>query len=127
MNIKRLIVLVLASILILALASVCMAAISSRTVNHAWVPHHGYKTGDFVIYGGRIYQCLQGHTSMVGWEPPNVPAIWRLIPLWAPNTGYNTGDLVDYQLKVYQCLQAHTSMVGWEPPNVPMLWKLIFY
>ncbi|WP_374223055.1 carbohydrate-binding protein, partial [Streptomyces sp. FH025] len=21
--------------------------------------------------------CLQAHTAMVGWEPPNVPALWQ--------------------------------------------------
>ncbi|MGV2686022.1 dioxygenase, partial [Clostridium perfringens] len=25
---------------------------------------------------GAAYQCLQAHTSMVGWEPTNVPALW---------------------------------------------------
>ncbi|MFC7588336.1 carbohydrate-binding protein [Nonomuraea antimicrobica] len=22
------------------------------------------------------YRCLQGHTSLPGWEPPGVPALW---------------------------------------------------
>ena len=30
-------------------------------------------------YGGHTYKCLQAHTSQVGWEPPNVPALWQLI------------------------------------------------
>jgi chitinase len=42
----------------------------------AWVPNHAYAVGDRVSYGGHNYQCLQAHTSMVGWEPPNVPALW---------------------------------------------------
>jgi chitinase len=25
------------------------------------------------------YRCLQSHTSLVGWEPPNVPALWQLV------------------------------------------------
>src|ERR1700722_2038412 len=25
------------------------------------------------------YKCLQAHTSQVGWEPPNVPALWQRV------------------------------------------------
>ena len=32
--------------------------------------------GQVVTYAGRSYQCRQAHTSLVGWEPPNVPALW---------------------------------------------------
>ncbi|WP_349290090.1 carbohydrate-binding protein [Thermoanaerobacterium thermosaccharolyticum] len=24
------------------------------------------------------YKCIQAHTSLVGWEPPNVPALWQV-------------------------------------------------
>ncbi|WP_083189155.1 glycosyl hydrolase family 18 protein [Paenibacillus sp. KS1] len=41
-----------------------------------WAPNTAYKTGDLVTYGTDTYQCVQGHTSLVGWEPPNVPALW---------------------------------------------------
>jgi chitinase len=45
----------------------------------AWAPNHAYAVGDRVSYGGHNYQCLQAHTSMVGWEPPNVPALWSYL------------------------------------------------
>src|SRR5205823_5484754 len=45
----------------------------------AWAPNHAYVVGDRVSYQGRNYQCLQSHTSMVGWEPPNVPALWKAL------------------------------------------------
>lgn len=41
-----------------------------------WAPGVSYKIGDEVSYGGATYQCLQAHTSMVGWEPTTVPALW---------------------------------------------------
>jgi hypothetical protein len=25
------------------------------------------------------YRCIQAHTSIVGWQPPNVPALWEVI------------------------------------------------
>jgi predicted carbohydrate-binding protein with CBM5 and CBM33 domain len=41
-----------------------------------WAPNTFYSTGATVTYGGLGYRCLQAHTSLVGWEPPNVPALW---------------------------------------------------
>lgn len=42
----------------------------------AWQPHTAYVVGDRVSFGGRVYQCRQSHTSLPGWEPPAVPALW---------------------------------------------------
>jgi len=41
-----------------------------------WAVGVAYKAGDIVTYHGREYQCRQAHTSLVGWEPPNVLALW---------------------------------------------------
>jgi len=41
-----------------------------------WAPNTYYATGGTVTYGGASYRCVQAHTSMTGWEPPNVPALW---------------------------------------------------
>ncbi|GAA2362893.1 chitinase [Catellatospora methionotrophica] len=42
----------------------------------AWAPNTAYAAGARVTYGGRSYQCRQAHTSITGWEPPNVGALW---------------------------------------------------
>ncbi|WP_410620522.1 carbohydrate-binding protein [Amycolatopsis sp. cmx-8-4] len=42
-----------------------------------WAAGTAYAAGARVTYGGREYVCLQGHTAQPGWEPPNVPALWR--------------------------------------------------
>jgi hypothetical protein len=42
-----------------------------------WVAGHAYKAGDVVTYNGVQYKCLQAHTSIVSWEPPNTPALWQ--------------------------------------------------
>ena len=42
----------------------------------AWQAGHAYVVGDRVSYQGSNYQCRQSHTSLTGWEPPNVPALW---------------------------------------------------
>jgi chitodextrinase len=43
----------------------------------AWTANHTYAIGDRVSYAGLNYQCIQAHTSLTGWEPPNVPALWQ--------------------------------------------------
>ena len=45
----------------------------------SWQAGTTYSAGAQVTYGGNTYQCLQGHTAIVGWEPPNVPALWQQI------------------------------------------------
>ncbi|WP_331459591.1 carbohydrate-binding protein [Nonomuraea sp. SBT364] len=41
-----------------------------------WTAGTAYTPGSTVTYGGAGYRCLQAHTAIAGWEPPNVPALW---------------------------------------------------
>lgn len=43
-----------------------------------WQPDTDYATGEDCTFEGSAYTCLQGHTSQAGWEPPNVPSLWKL-------------------------------------------------
>ncbi|MCX4771680.1 MULTISPECIES: carbohydrate-binding protein [unclassified Streptomyces] len=43
----------------------------------SWASGAVYRAGDRVTYGGVAYRCLQAHTALTGWEPPNVPALWE--------------------------------------------------
>ena len=80
---KRLaIVLILSLLAALTLsAALTLTGTQTTTVMAAspWAPNTAYKIGDQVTYGGSTYQCIQAHTSQTGWEPPNVPALWKLI------------------------------------------------
>lgn len=45
-----------------------------------WQAGVNYAAGDEVAYpdaNGTRYACLQSHTALAGWEPPNVPALWK--------------------------------------------------
>ncbi|WP_240506821.1 carbohydrate-binding protein [Thermoactinospora rubra] len=42
-----------------------------------WAPNTPYAAGARVTYNGVEYECRQAHTSLPGWEPPNVPALWK--------------------------------------------------
>jgi len=44
----------------------------------AWAAGVYYSVNSRSSYGGFGYICIQAHTSQVGWEPPNVPALWGL-------------------------------------------------
>ena len=45
-----------------------------------WQAGVDYALGDSVFYpdeNGAEYVCMTAHTSQIGWEPPNVPALWQ--------------------------------------------------
>jgi hypothetical protein len=42
----------------------------------AWAAYTPYKLGQAVTYNGVKYTCRQPHTSLPGWEPANVLALW---------------------------------------------------
>lgn len=75
-----------------------------------WVADTEYAVGVRVRYDGRLYRCVQAHTSQAGWEPDKTPALWVRtstdpIPEWVQPTGahdaYNTGDKVRHNEKVW--------------------------
>src|SRR5262245_39137263 len=53
-----------------------MPSTASAQGNAAWAANTFYGVGAKVSYASVNYTCLQAHTSLVGWEPPNVPALW---------------------------------------------------
>jgi beta-glucanase (GH16 family) len=44
----------------------------------AWAPGLPYSVGQLATYNSIVYRCLQSHTSLVGWEPPNVASLWTV-------------------------------------------------
>jgi chitinase len=45
----------------------------------AWTANTAYKVGDVVTYNGKRYRCIQAHTSLIGWAPSYVPALWQAL------------------------------------------------
>ncbi|NUP77277.1 MAG: cellulose-binding protein [Nonomuraea sp.] len=45
----------------------------------SWTAGTAYGSGDLVTYNGVTYRCVQPHTALPGWEPPNVPALWQRV------------------------------------------------
>lgn len=42
----------------------------------SWAAGVAYAVGDRRKYDGKLYRCVQAHTSQEGWEPPITPAMW---------------------------------------------------
>ncbi|MBW4721072.1 lytic polysaccharide monooxygenase [Saccharothrix obliqua] len=42
-----------------------------------WTTGVSYAVGTQVTYGGASFRCLQAHTSLTGWEPPNTASLWQ--------------------------------------------------
>jgi len=41
-----------------------------------WQSWTAYTRGERVTYEGKLYECRQSHTTLPGWEPPIVLALW---------------------------------------------------
>ncbi|GAA3114721.1 cellulose binding domain-containing protein [Planomonospora alba] len=69
------------------------AVLSAAPQWQAWT---AYTAGTVVTYNGTDYQAIQSHTSQPGWEPPNVPALWKPVsggPTQPPGVPGAPGDL----------------------------------
>ncbi|WP_346010319.1 lytic polysaccharide monooxygenase [Paenibacillus sp. SYP-B3998] len=61
-----------------AASSSLSATTSADTGASAWIVNKAYLAGDLVTYNNVVYECRQPHTSLTGWEPANVPALWQV-------------------------------------------------
>jgi hypothetical protein len=102
----------------------------AETLNNEWKTGIKYNIGDKVTYNNLNYECMQGHTSLAGWNPQAVPALWKQVvtqPLnsneFITSKAYKIGDKVTYNNINYVVLQAHNSQSDWTPDKVPALFK----
>ena len=51
-------------------------ALDAVTLYREWASDTDYAAGYKVQRGGRLWRCVQAHTSQSGWEPENAPALW---------------------------------------------------
>lgn len=95
-----------------------------------WEAGTAYAVGDRRRYDGKLYRCVQAHTSQEGWEPDKTPALWVRtstdpVPDWVQPTGaqdaYGIGDKVRHSGKVWESL---VDANVWEPSDaVPTIWS----
>ena len=88
-----------------------------------WAEGVAYAVGNLRAYDGKLYKCVQAHTSQSDWTPDKTPALWSVAgdpaeewPEWSQPIGaqdaYQAGDKVSHNGKHW------VSDVGanvWEP------------
>ena len=60
--------------------------VPSFSCSNNWEADTKYAVGDRRRHGGKVYKCLQAHTSQADWEPPAVPALWVVVNVSSPGT-----------------------------------------
>lgn len=79
-----------------------------------WASDTDYTAGYKVQRGGRLWCCIQAHTSQIGWEPENAPALWTEIcethsgtledPIpYNGNMALESGKYYSQDSKIYRC------------------------
>ena len=99
----------------------------------AWAADVAYTVDERIRYGGKLYRCVQAHTSQADWTPDATPALWTEVAapgeilVWKQPTGaqdaYRIGDKVHYpdiNGPIYEC----TSDYNIYPPD-QFGWKLV--
>lgn len=54
-------------------------ALEVATLYPEWSADTAYPAGHKVQRGGKLWRCLQAHTSQTGWEPENTASLWEEI------------------------------------------------
>lgn len=113
----------------------------------AWQSAITYNPDDVIRLSGKVYACLERHTSAVNFYtdllyvnqdvPPVAEPKWVQIAdgvsfrgSWQPSTAYSIGDIVRLGGQIYICLIGHTSTGGIQGFNSDYLtngrWALFF-
>ena len=77
-----------------------------------WASGVAYTTGYKVQRSGKLWRCLQDHTSQDGWEPESAPSLWAkvlipdetVVPEWEQpdsTNPYSAGDKVMHNGKTW--------------------------
>ena len=90
--------------------------------------------GDRLEYGGKLYKCVQAHTTAAEWQPDTTPALWTEvakpgeIPVWKQPTGaqdaYMAGDKVHYPGENDPVYVSTVDNNVWNP-ETPGLWEKV--
>ena len=89
-------------------------ALRMTTFYPEWAANAEYTIGYKVQRGGKLWRCIQAHTSQIGWEPENAPSLWTEIceshagtledPIpYNGNMALESGKYYSQNSKIYRC------------------------
>ena len=89
-------------------------ALRMTTFYPEWAANAEYTIGYKVQRSGRLWRCLQAHTSQAGWEPENAASLWTEIceshagtledPIpYSGNMALESGKYYSQNSKIYRC------------------------
>lgn len=98
-------------------------ALRMREFYPEWAAGQAYTAGYKVQHGGKLWRCIQAHTSQDGWEPESATSLWSkvlipdetVIPEWEQpdsTNPYSAGDKVSHNGKTWV---SDTDNNVWEP------------
>ena len=107
----------------------------------AWSSGTAYIKDDIVSYGGKVYVCIFGHTSVDDsvqgtdfytdafdstnpkWTQMLDGVSWK--DTWQPGTYYKVNDIVKYGGNLYQCIIGHDAQSYSAPTSATTYLSLI--
>ena len=89
-------------------------ALRMTTFYPEWAANAEYTIGYKVHRGGKLWRCIQAHTSQAGWEPENAASLWTEIceshagtpedPIpYNGNMALESGKYYSQDSKIYRC------------------------
>jgi len=83
-------------------------ALENISLYPAWIPGIPVVKDERYRHGGKLYKCVQSHTTQADWTPDKTPALWTVVsldewPEWKQPIGasdaYAQGDKVSHNEK----------------------------